>query len=196
MISKGSTEYSNKHESQHQSKERSPVRMNWRERSAPSSLVENIEVKRRPHESCKWRKRPIPVSLPVGPGTRKMTRREAADESGVLSREVDPTFRPYTITHLAIKTGHTETSKVLIEKGANVNLVDQCGCTPLELAVDEGKGADVNAVNQNGTTPLHFAAVGDHTEIVKALVAKGADVNSVGEDKCTPLHYADVEGNT
>ncbi|GFU60991.1 hypothetical protein NPIL_498981 [Nephila pilipes] len=86
MISEGSTEYSNKHESQHQSKKRPPVRMNWRERSEPSSLVENNEVKGRPHESCKWRKRLIPVSLTLGPGTRKMTRREAADESGVLSR--------------------------------------------------------------------------------------------------------------
>ncbi|GFT12931.1 hypothetical protein NPIL_519401 [Nephila pilipes] len=64
--------------------------MNWRERSAPSSLVQNNEVKRRPHESCKWRKRPFQVSLPVGPGTRKMTRREAADESEALSRRSSP----------------------------------------------------------------------------------------------------------
>ncbi|GFS97582.1 hypothetical protein NPIL_165021 [Nephila pilipes] len=84
MRGEGSTEYSNKHERQHQSKRRSPVRMNWLKRSAPSSLVENTEVKRRPHESCKWRKRPIQVTLPLGPGTRKITRREAADENQVL----------------------------------------------------------------------------------------------------------------
>ncbi|GFT11871.1 hypothetical protein NPIL_80971, partial [Nephila pilipes] len=77
MRSEGSTESSNNHERQHQSKRRPPVRRNWQKRSEPSSLVENTEVKIRPHESCKWRKRPIPVSLP---GTRKMTRREAADE--------------------------------------------------------------------------------------------------------------------
>ncbi|GFT01136.1 hypothetical protein NPIL_191141 [Nephila pilipes] len=63
MRSERSTEYSNKREKQHQSKGRPPVRRNWRKRSAPSSLVENIEVKRRPHESCKWRKRPITVSF-------------------------------------------------------------------------------------------------------------------------------------
>ncbi|GFU37147.1 hypothetical protein NPIL_591861 [Nephila pilipes] len=85
MTSEGSAESSNNHERQHQIKRRPPVRRNWRKRSAPSSLVENIEVKRRPHENCKWRKRPMPVSLPSGPGTRKMTRREAADERKVLS---------------------------------------------------------------------------------------------------------------
>ncbi|GFT73986.1 hypothetical protein NPIL_92201 [Nephila pilipes] len=85
MRSEGSTEYSNKHEKQHQSKRRSPVRKNWRKRSASSSSIENTEIKRRPHGSCKWRKRPIPVSLPLGSGTRKMTRREAADENQVLS---------------------------------------------------------------------------------------------------------------
>ncbi|GFS55498.1 hypothetical protein NPIL_559831 [Nephila pilipes] len=62
--SEESIESSNNHERTHQSKRRPPVRRNWRKRSAPSSLVENIEVKRRPHGSCKWRKRPIPVPLP------------------------------------------------------------------------------------------------------------------------------------
>ncbi|GFS66661.1 hypothetical protein NPIL_600891 [Nephila pilipes] len=85
MRSEGSTEFSNKHESQHQSKRRPLVRRNWRKRSAPSSLIENTEVKRRPHENFKWSKRPIPVSLPLGPGTRKMTRREAANENQILS---------------------------------------------------------------------------------------------------------------
>ncbi|GFS35430.1 hypothetical protein NPIL_79661 [Nephila pilipes] len=90
MRSERSIESSNNHERHHQSKRRPPVRRNWRKRSAPSSLIKNTEVKRRPHGSCKWRKRPIPVSLPSGPGTKKMTRREAADESKVLSGKSSP----------------------------------------------------------------------------------------------------------
>ncbi|GFS88513.1 transposon Tf2-6 polyprotein [Nephila pilipes] len=53
--SKGSTESSNNKERRHRNKRRPPRRLNWRERSVSSSL---------------------------GPGTRKMTRREPVDESG------------------------------------------------------------------------------------------------------------------
>ncbi|GFS40313.1 hypothetical protein NPIL_211141 [Nephila pilipes] len=86
MRSEGSEESFNNHERQHQSKRRPPGRRNWRKLCVPSSLVENTKVKRRSHGSSKWRKRPIPVSFPSVPGTRKMTRCEAADESQVLSR--------------------------------------------------------------------------------------------------------------
>ncbi|GFT83445.1 putative RNA-directed DNA polymerase from transposon X-element [Nephila pilipes] len=51
MMSKGLTQSCNNKERRHQSKRRPPGRLNWRKRSAPSSLVENIEVKRRPRES-------------------------------------------------------------------------------------------------------------------------------------------------
>ncbi|GFT49748.1 hypothetical protein NPIL_245051 [Nephila pilipes] len=54
MISEGSTEFSNNYEREYRSKRRPQVRLNWRKRSAPSLDL----------------------------GTRKMTRREAADESG------------------------------------------------------------------------------------------------------------------
>ncbi|GFT44763.1 hypothetical protein NPIL_174881 [Nephila pilipes] len=54
-MSEGSTEYSNKRKREYQRKRRPTVRLNFRKRSAPSSL---------------------------GLGTRKMTRREAANESG------------------------------------------------------------------------------------------------------------------
>ncbi|GFU61599.1 hypothetical protein NPIL_621671 [Nephila pilipes] len=53
MRIEGSTESSNNHERQHRSKRRPPVRRIWRKRSASSSLVENIEVKRRPHGSLR-----------------------------------------------------------------------------------------------------------------------------------------------
>ncbi|GFS79595.1 hypothetical protein NPIL_276921 [Nephila pilipes] len=85
MMSEGSTESCNNKERLHQSKRRPPGRLNWQERSAPSTLVQNIEVEMRSHENCKWIKRPIPISLPLGAGTRMMTRREAAVERKVRS---------------------------------------------------------------------------------------------------------------
>ncbi|GFT79089.1 hypothetical protein NPIL_467991 [Nephila pilipes] len=83
--SEGSIEFYNNYEREYQSKRRLSVRRNWRKRSGPSSMVENTEVERRSNGSCKWRKRPIPGSLPLVPGTRKITRGEAADENQVLS---------------------------------------------------------------------------------------------------------------
>ncbi|GFT00683.1 hypothetical protein NPIL_550931 [Nephila pilipes] len=41
MMSEGSTESRNDKERLHQSKRRPPVRRNWRERNAPSTMVEN-----------------------------------------------------------------------------------------------------------------------------------------------------------
>ncbi|GFT62791.1 hypothetical protein NPIL_292241, partial [Nephila pilipes] len=55
MRSERSIESSNNHERQHQSKRRPPVRRNWRKRNTPSSLIENTEVKRRPHENYQVR---------------------------------------------------------------------------------------------------------------------------------------------
>ncbi|GFT31407.1 hypothetical protein NPIL_562621 [Nephila pilipes] len=88
MISEGLIDCSNNYEREYRSKRRPHVRLNGRERSAPSSMAENTEGERRSHGSCKWRKRPIQETLPLG--SRNMTRREAADESGVLFRRSSP----------------------------------------------------------------------------------------------------------
>ncbi|GFT82714.1 hypothetical protein NPIL_484671 [Nephila pilipes] len=60
--SKGLTESSNNKERRHRNERRPPRRLNWRERSVSSSL---------------------------GPGTRKMTWREAVDESGRQIKDLD-----------------------------------------------------------------------------------------------------------
>tara|TARA_B100000586_G_scaffold154803_1_gene112631 strand:+ start:100 stop:492 length:393 start_codon:yes stop_codon:yes gene_type:complete len=51
-------------------------------------------------------------------------------------------------------------------------------------------GADVNVKNKVGGTPLHFAALEGRKEIVELLIAKGADVNVKTEDGLTPLDRA------
>ena len=48
-------------------------------------------------------------------------------------------------------------------------------------------GADVNVKNANGATPLHFAAT---KEIAELLIAKGADVNVKDNSGYTPLDQA------
>ena len=52
------------------------------------------------------------------------------------------------------------------------------------------KGADVNVRDNYGTTPLHHAAKRCNIELCKLLIDKGADINSKDCNDRTPLHYA------
>ena len=59
------------------------------------------------------------------------------------------------------------------------------------------KGADVNALNNDKSTPLHWAASNNsNADVVKVLIEKGADVNALNNDKSTPLHQAAFTGRT
>ncbi|KZS60289.1 ankyrin repeat domain-containing protein [Mycobacterium ostraviense] len=51
-------------------------------------------------------------------------------------------------------------------------------------------GADVNAIDEQGCTPLHFAAKGESDEIVRLLLDAGADVNARNDKDETPLYNA------
>ncbi|KAK2578283.1 hypothetical protein KPH14_012873, partial [Odynerus spinipes] len=84
--------------------------------------------------------------------------------------------------------------QLLIDKGANVNIVDKYGNTPLHHAhylplvkclVENG--ADINARNHEGCTPLHTAY---DFPIVEYLVENGADIHATNLKGYTPLHFA------
>lgn len=84
--------------------------------------------------------------------------------------------------------------KLLIDKGANVNITDKFKSTPLHYANHLSivkylveNGADINAKNNEGNTPLHTAV---NFPIVEYLVEKGADVNIPNFKGYTPLHFA------
>lgn len=66
-----------------------------------------------------------------------------------------------------ISLGHEEIAKILIQKGANVNLSDS-----------------------NGWTPLFVAAASGHSKIVQLLIKSGADVNLKNNLGLAPLHGA------
>ena len=54
-------------------------------------------------------------------------------------------------------------------------------------------GADVNVKNQRGWTPLYDAAIWDRKDIAKLLFDAGADVNAKDNDGKTPLDAAKEE---
>lgn len=120
------------------------------------------------------------------------------------------------LIHIASKRNtpeHIEIINLLIEKGADVNMKDGDGNTPLHIAVDRGhidiakellkRGADINAQNihngrsrgarfgqplrmWNGNTPLHLASISKKVKMVKLLLNAGADITIENSSGYTP----------
>ena len=110
-------------------------------------------------------------------------------------------YSGYTSLHHAANHGLNEIAKLLIKKGANVNLKADVGYTPLMLATNTviaelliKKGANVNATHQYGTG-LHIAAGVGNRSVVEWFIANGADVNAKS-DFGTPLDFAIVREYT
>jgi ankyrin repeat protein len=90
----------------------------------------------------------------------------------------------------AIEEGHESTSRLLIEKGANVNADKGLRRTALRIASANGhkaivellieKGADIHAGSFYSGTALYTAAERGHKAIVELLIEKGAAVNVQG----------------
>jgi ankyrin repeat protein len=88
--------------------------------------------------------------------------------------------------HLAVRARKPAIVKLLLEKGAAVDAVeDSSGKTPLFQAASDGSleiarllvagGANVNSRDRDGSTPLHSAAAGGQVEMVRFLLGKKAD---------------------
>ena len=93
--------------------------------------------------------------------------------------------------------------RLLVKHGANINVRNRTGKTPLHLAAYYGKtvtaksliqaGADVNAVNDFEQTPLHSAASSPDNntfEIAKSLIDAGIIVNWPDHEGATARHMA------
>ena len=123
-----------------------------------------------------------------------------------------------TILHIACKNGNLSVVKKVLEAGADPNVTDKFGCTPLfyacknshvecvrEFMVQTPNVCDfiklMKVANKIGATPLSVRGYNDQTilhvackkgdlSIVKKVLEAGAYPNVTDRFGCTPLYYA------
>ena len=110
-----------------------------------------------------------------------------------------------TALHEAAQRGCADVVQVLIDAGADIEVRDNDGCSPLLAASSTGElvslkklveaGAGVRAVDTEARTCLHLAASSRHTETVRYLVGlPEMDVNHVDTNGRIALHEAAQRG--
>jgi len=121
-------------------------------------------------------------------------------------------FNRWTALHAAAHKGHFQIAEYLIKHGANVNVKDEDGYTPLHntahsflkgsppkrTEADRNRiaallleyGATVNATINHGETPLHEAALTNNIGLVQLLLENGGGPNIQQAQGMTPLHFA------
>ncbi len=90
----------------------------------------------------------------------------------------------------------------LIAHGADVNIPDSSGITPLAESIALGNGgewtfelliksgAKIDVKDANGFTPMHIAAIYGNKQLMLKLVVMNADINARDISGRTPLHRA------
>ena len=101
---------------------------------------------------------------------------------------------------IAAKNNDVILLKLLLDAGANKDMTDLVGRTPLYLAADNGNsecvkllldaGANKDMAAGDGRTPLFEAAHNGHSECVKLLLDAGANKDMADENGWTPLSEA------
>ena len=105
----------------------------------------------------------------------------------------------------ALGQGPVAVVSLLLEKGATVDLADDCGRTPLSWATEKGVAevvdrllrsqANVNSRDRDGKTPLFWAIRSWNDITVKRLLESGATVDGKDVYGRTPLSYASGVGD-
>lgn len=113
----------------------------------------------------------------------------------------------FTLLGLAAYFGHPDVVRLLIENGADPNVIannpmrvaplhSACAASSYEIAELLIKaGANVNAKQMRGVTPLHSAAHNGQTKLAGLLIERGADVQAETDDGKTPLVMAEEKGH-
>ena len=123
--------------------------------------------------------------------------------SAILPQDSDS---PAEALHAAVRTGHIEQVRQILDNGVDVNARDRLGSTPLLDAVWNGniaittlllsKGADVNAMHaEAGSTALEYAVLTSHADLVSLLIAAHADLAHTYRSGQGIMHIAAGRGD-
>jgi ankyrin repeat protein len=103
--------------------------------------------------------------------------------------------------HRAARASNVTAMTALANAGANVNLADKTGTTPLHLAARSDEpavanlllkhGAQVDVRDKFGCTPLHDATHARGENVVAMLIAAGAKRDAANAYGVTPLQLAE-----
>ncbi|KAJ8129332.1 hypothetical protein O1611_g4300 [Lasiodiplodia mahajangana] len=96
--------------------------------------------------------------------------------------------------------------RMLLDKGADVNIQNDSAATPLHCAVFHDrvgvvkallkKDVNLEMLNRTGQTPFHDAVVRNHLQTAKLLLEKGSNINKTNYRGMTPLYQAAQRGLT
>lgn len=104
------------------------------------------------------------------------------------------------VIHWVTCCGSLDALLALLAHGAEPNVGDRRGVTPLHEAAERGDasiltalldhGADVHARDNHGNPPLHYAAQYGHPDLCTLLLDRGAELNAVDSYGHTAVHSA------
>jgi len=111
------------------------------------------------------------------------------------------TITQYTLLHTAARLGHVDNVRTLLHHGANPNMRNFVGTSPLHDAAGYGNAdvipqlcaytyTDVDIQNDRGHTPLHYAAYWNNYEAVCELIKHNASNNICNYNRERPHDLA------
>ena len=121
-----------------------------------------------------------------------------------------------TILFDIINYNNLDLIKLFLHNGADTNVIDNDGNSPLSLMIDNGLKLkklnerekflervvfmlkfrlDVNAVDKDGRTVYHKAVIANDIELIEKLLTKKADLNIRDKQGRTALHHTQWKGN-